>query len=476
MRNKLAMAISATVAMSLTLVGCGGSSQHVRRVSVDFSSDEFGSFAFFNFPEKVIVRQGDILEFKQAWTGEPHTVTGGTLVTEKMRAGAAWLDFFEAYGELLGNGAAIPDPEDPGDATFAEFAKGFLAAEPADVRDKGVKAYDELRAAGIALPDLKNPPDQPFADVVHVVDTESDKAFNVLPYAFNDDDELAQNVSQPCYLDDGLPPEDEATPCAAGDRRQPEFDGRQSYYNSGVIPYQGTQGNTFRVRMANDAAPGSYLFYCAVHGFLQRTEVEIRPAGADIADEQDVARKTREETKVIADELGAIYEDASKDLRISIPGPGGEDVEVTGPFAGLGGKDHTGINEFVPKTIKAKRGEPITWKMMGNSHTISFNVPRYFPIMEFLKDGTVRINPRIGPAAGGAIALPEPEPPAGGEGDGPDGPVVHDGGTFDGTGFWSSGLIKADPYLEYTMRITKPGAYPYACLIHPRMIGRIEIT
>ena len=74
--------------------------------------------------------------------------------------------------------------------------------------------------------------------------------------------------------------------------------------------------------------------------------------------------------------------------------------------------------------------------------------------------------------AGGAVELVLPE-----EGPGPDdGPPSHDGGTYDGEGFWSSGLIGAGPYLEYTMRITKPGTYAYACLLHPPMVGTIKVT
>ena len=51
---------------------------------------------------------------------------------------------------------------------------------------------------------------------------------------------------------------------------------------------------------------------------------------------------------------------------------------------------------------------------------------------------------------------------------------THDGGTFDGEGFWSR-LIGTQPFLEFTMRIPKPGKCPYACLVHPPMVGTIEV-
>ena len=87
--------------------------------------------------------------------------------------------------------------------------------------------------------------------------------------------------------------------------------------------------------------------------------------------------------------------------------------------------------------------------------------------LEFLKDGTVRFNPKLEPPAGGAKKLPEQQGR---------GIVKFDGGTYGGTGFWSSGLIGAEPYLEYTMRIGKPGSYRVACLIHPAMVGTVVVT
>jgi plastocyanin len=450
---------------------CGGGSgdsggSATRRVMVDHSSDEFATFALFNFPAKVTVRQGDAVEFKQTWTGEPHTVTGGTSVTKALKDGVAWVDFFESFDALASSGADLPNPEDPGDATVGDFAKGFRGAENADVRDKGIKAYEEL-VATFGLPALDESSTVPFADLVEQVETKSDEYFSGLPSAFDDNDELAQNVGQPCFLDEGSPPEDTGTPCAKKEQVQPRFNGRQSSYNSGVIPYEGPRGNTFTVRIAPDAELGSYLFYCAIHGLGQKSEIEIVDADADIPSQSEVNRQIREETNEITKDLEGLYDDAKDDLEVTLPGA---DEPVKGPFAGLPGKEHTAINEFVPKELTVKAGEPITWKMMGSDHSISFRVPRYFPIMEFLKDGTVRINPKISPPAGGAIEYVEADD---GESEGP---PKHDGGSYDGTGFWSSGLIGGEPYLEYTMRITKPGTYNYACLLHPPMVGRIKVT
>jgi plastocyanin len=130
---------------------------------------------------------------------------------------------------------------------------------------------------------------------------------------------------------------------------------------------------------------------------------------------------------------------------------------------------------MLPKVFTAKAGAPITWKMMGGQHTISFGVPPYFPPVQFLKDGTVRINPKLTPPAGGAPTPPSDAANENGNGGG-GGIQKIDGGTYSGSGFWSSGFIGSDPYLEYTLRIAKPGRYRYACLLHSGMVGTLVIT
>jgi plastocyanin len=453
-------------AVALVAAGCGGGSGDgggaTRQVLVDYSSDEFASFALFNYPEKVTVRPGDTVEFKQTWTGEPHTVTGGTTVDETVAGGTAWLDFFFGFDELFASGADLPNPEDPGDATVGDFAEAIAAVEDEELRTQVQDSYAEL-VAEYDLPPLDESSTTPFGDLVEQVDAKSEEYFSSVPSAFDDEDQLAQNVSQPCYLDEGVPPEDPTEPCADEDQEQPAFNGRQSYYNSGVIPYEGERSNVFEVEIADDAELGTYLFYCAIHGIAQRSQVEIVAADADIPDQSTVNRQIREETKAATDSLAELYEDA-EDGEVEVMGE-----KVEGPFAGLPGEIHLGINEFLPRNRTVKAGEPITWKMMGAEHTISFDVPKYFPIMEFLDDGTIRINPKLEPAAGGAVPYEEPEEPG-------EEPPKHDGGSWDGSGFWSSGLVSGEPFLEYSMTITKPGTYSYACLLHPPMVGTIKVT
>lgn len=464
----------ATVGLVLVASSCmdgGGSSQ--RTILVDYSSDRFASFFLYNFPTKIAVHPGTELVFRQTWTGEPHTVTGGTATSRLLAKTRPLLDLFVNYDYLANNNPGLPDPEDPGDATFNDFTEGLAKAQPKAKRDIVIDAWGKLRDQGVKLPPLDEPSDASFDEATKVIDELGESAFNDLPFAFGEEtDDLNQAVAQPCYRRRGQLPKDPKKPCSEAQQRQPEFDGSEAFYNSGIIRYEGQQGNTFRVPLADDIKPGTYTFYCAVHGPLQATDVEVRPESEDVPSQEEVSRESRRQITEFARPLDEVYRDATDDGRITVDDRG-EKKSVGAPFAGLFSPKemHAAINAFVPERITVKTGEPIVWKLMGAEHTISFDVPTYFPPVEFLRNGTVRLNPKLDPPAGGAPPKPEDE-------------VVTeiDGGTYDGSGFWSSGLIGAcpecgdPPYIAYTLRISKPGSYKYACLLHPPMVGTVVVT
>lgn len=443
--------------------GCASGASDTREVLVDFSSDEVTMFLAQNFPKKVSVLPGQTLVFKQTWTGEPHTVTGGNFATEKLREGSDLLHLFLGYEELMPKNESMVNPDDPGEATVADFARGIKDAKPAAKSREVLAAWDKVRVK-YSWPDLDNPPNTPFSELNDQISAVADPLFEELLYAFDEETEgLAQNISQPCFLAKGLPPEDASKPCSKAQQEQPDFDGTQNFYNSGILRYEGARGNTFRVPIAEDAKPGTYFFYCAVHGPGQLSEVQVRKPGTDIPSASAVRREARDEATSAALPLQEEYRKAVRTGRTTVDGE-----TVSGPFAGLPTQTHGSINEFVPKEIRAKVNEPITWKIIGADHTISFDVPPYLPIIQFgAKE--FRLNPKIENPVGGAPPRPEGDEES-------DEPPAVDAGTYDGEGFWSSGLVGGGPYLSYTVRISKPGNYPYACLIHPKMIGRVIVS
>jgi plastocyanin len=126
------------------------------------------------------------------------------------------------------------------------------------------------------------------------------------------------------------------------------------------------------------------------------------------------------------------------------------------------------LNEFVPSTFKAKVGQPVTWSFInGPGHTVSFHVPSYFPVISFKRDGFVEFNDEVNSAQGGpGYPADAGEPPE-------DGFLV-DAGDYDGSFFLSSGYPNGP--MRYRVTFTKPGTYPYACLIHPLMLGKVVVS
>ncbi|MDP9071168.1 MAG: hypothetical protein M3N68_07760 [Actinomycetota bacterium] len=417
MRATIAGAAVALLAAACGSGGSGSSGPQTRTVLVDYRHDEVETSMFDYFPRRLAVRPGDTVEFKQAWTGEPHSVTMGTFVDEKIKPLIELFDRVTREGKL---------PE----------------GEP-----------EEFAAFGQAL-----------------------------PFAFGEAG-MAQNAAQPCYVDaagfDGKYPGDEKTPCAK--RPQPAFNGRQAIYNSGVIPYEGVGGNTFTVKLADDLAPGTYTYYCNVHGPLQYGQLAVQEKGTDIPSRAEVARQARAEAEkrtapllrnfraakqgsvVQGGDAGEVKIDAGKSNLIGVPTPIFADQQLV----------HGIVNEFVPEELEARVGQKVTWTFTGG-HTISFNVPKYFPVFTVAKDGTVEYNRKAQEPAGGWPDRPKP-PGAEHDREGPPPPPVKvDAGPWDGRGFRSTGLNYQDQD-EFSVTFTRAGTYDYACLIHPQMVGKVVV-
>jgi plastocyanin len=92
--------------------------------------------------------------------------------------------------------------------------------------------------------------------------------------------------------------------------------------------------------------------------------------------------------------------------------------------------------DFFTDDITIDAGDSIQWTVGGNAHTVTFFGRRTTPLMP------------IGKPYGGT--------------------------TYDGNVYTSSGVMF--PGQTYTLRFTKPGTYPYECLLHdPEMSGTITV-
>jgi plastocyanin len=284
-----------------------------------------------------------------------------------------------------------------------------------------------------------------------------------LPKFFRENKTIGQDAARPCFVKtlDQLPLDHAA--CKAADRVKPAFDGTYAYYSSGLILPTGPNANSFTLKIAPDTKPGTYAYYCAVHGLGQLGRLTISKTAA-VASQRELNRRARTEAKELAAPVLAEFRKERKGQT---------------PFAGnlAGSGDPTAqavaaeVNEFTPETIYTNVGSKVSWTFVGN-HTISFNVPRFTPLFTTDDDGIV-------------IANDELDQPAGGWPGAPPGHLAYpaltadnvhlDAGAFDGSGGLKSSGIGFNTGDTYAVTFTKRGTYPFACLIHPGMIGKVVV-
>lgn len=428
-RRWLAVAAAAAAAVLLT-AACGGGAGssdagangdgEERKVLVDYRHDEFTSAFLRYYPEQVQVRPGDTVRFEQTWTGEPHSITMGKVVDTMITVGER-LQKYDSEQDALAGGET---PE-----AIAEF----------------------LSSAG-KVPGMTN-------------------------YGGY---EVYQPGAQPCYVDDADdvpawsdPATEQIDPdaaCPTKGRPQPAFTGRQGFYNSGFIPAEGKAANTFVLPIAKDATPGTYQYFCNFHWVSMAGRIEIVEEGTAIPSQIEVSRQARKEIDVDAKDAIAKVNEARKAKN--------KVDDLSFPLAGRNADEESGvvINEFLPKQQSARVGEKVTWTFDGTTHTVSFNVPKYFPIFTVKDDGEVVWNPKsFKPVAWEVPPPPEEEEggPPEGEDTEPEGRKV-DVGTWDGKGgFHSSGSLQ--PGETFTVAFSKAGTYSYACVLHPQMVGTLVV-
>jgi plastocyanin len=416
------------------LTSCGGGdgdsdsagSGEERSVLVDFRHDEFAAAFLQYYPEQIKVRPGDTIQFRQAWTGEPHSVTLGKIVDE-------FIDVFPQLEEY---------------ETVDEARAGGV---PADVIDRAVESYARLPA---------------MSDRYQTIPAGSEPCY------------VDKLEDAPIFRDADTDVIDLKATCPAGGKKQPKFTGRQALYNSGFIPYTGERGNTFTVPIAEDATPGTYQYYCNYHFIFMGGSVEVVEKGADIPSQSEVSKQARKEIDAdAAKALKTVGEANAKrvgdTIRETSRGPEGESVrEVPLPLSGRATQDDTPviINEFFPRKLNVKANQKVTWTFDGSLHTVSFNVPKYFPIFTIADAGKVEWDSQAYEPRGWDLDYElrtfgpvEPEP------------VQLDAGKWDGKGgFHSSGaLLSGD---TFSVTFTKAGTYPFACVLHPQMVGTLVVT
>ena len=388
MRRK---AVAALLAVTFIAAACGSSSKSSSgtttsttakasgpTVQVDGKAPNFHAGFLAYFPKTVSVHPGDTVDFHNNFSGEPHTITFGTLADADLAAAKADENAEQKLPPLL--------PEGPGDADQA--------------------AANECVIATATIP-LK-------ADDCH----------------------------------DAMDP----------------FNGKQAFYNSGFLS---ADTNDWKLTLSDDIAPGTYGYFCLLHGTHMSGTVTVVDKDTDVPSADAVAASAEKERDAgVAKVTDAVAALAKGELPPFIKASPGQ------VLAGSGVDDPAApaILDFGPKEVSVPVGGSVTWIGLG-FHTISFNAPKdaYYALAKG-DDGKYHANEKAFAPAGGPPAEAAPEGP-------PGPPKITDGGSWDGTGFRSTGVVMSFPpnLVGYKLTFSKAGTYGYVCLLHPGMTGTVKV-
>ncbi len=394
--------VCAVAATALVVAGCSSSSSSsssnsggsgggaaTRSIKVDNTTPAFTGGFLAYFPNQVTVHAGDTVDFAEQFSGEPHSVTLGTLV------------------------------------------------------DKAIAAWDKL------TPDQQQngapPPEVATLPVM-------------LPQGPGDADQRAVN---PCFVAAGASLPTAAT-AKCPNQTQGDFTGQDAWYNSGFL----AKGTHFTVKLASTIAPGTYHYYCNLHGPDMSGTITVVPASTPIPSQADVDAAGASKLAGIVSQLTPAVANATAG-KFGLPGLGPNVAGYGAPTV-----QNAQIEQFFPATINAKVGTKVTWQVLG-VHTITFAPPSPAPYaLAQAPDGSYHNNE----AAGAPVPLPAGPPPPTTPAQANQ-PSSVDGGTWNGTGERSSGALLSFPpaIVSYSLTFTKAGTYTYVCLIHPGMTGQVVV-
>ena len=272
---------------------------------------------------------GDTVNFVQDWTGEAHTVTLGTRVDEVL---SITKPLYEEWGD-------VPEDQVPPDVLGAYFAAEcslplLYGCEPPPGEEPPPRSQPRRRAQTRST---RPSPSRVWSRRAR-------------------------------FPQDGAPcPTQELGP----------FDGTEAYYNSGFLGFRDRQGKHFRVEPVRHDRTGRVQLLLRGARILSEWDDgsgAVRPT--DCLRRAEVNQQTRQELNEVIEPFRQVYDKATEGQFVF----GGE--ALAGPFSGLVDERVDGsLNEFVPEVIETGVGDPVTWLIFG-AHSISFDVPEYFPIYE----------------------------------------------------------------------------------------------
>ncbi len=286
--------------------------------------------------------------------------------------------------------------------------------------------------------------------------------------------DVDQTASNECFIPANGRPPPERCSISLQRRRlgQTDFDGTQEFYNSGWlgpdVAGASSSSSNFAVTLADDIEPGRYRYLCLQHGTAMTGSIIVVDSDEVIPTPAEVLAAGEAQVNELAAKLeAAVAALSTLDADTAQAGSGSPDVQI-----GI-------VNMFGPQDVSVAVGGSVTWTVIG-PHTISFNAPEDATPLRLLvmersapPEEAVHINEKTLAPANSAGQPPPPE----GEAPPPGPPILIDGGTWDGEGFLSSGVIVSFPpqLFQYRLTFSTAGTYNFTCLLHPGMEGTVRV-
>lgn len=205
------------------------------------------------------------------------------------------------------------------------------------------------------------------------------------------------------------------------------------------VPSGGPGSPPFDVTIGSNLPPGNYHFRCSIHQFMKGV-VRVTNGELESTDAQNIARGAAQRA---ADEARAV----SLDKKLT-----GQAAEKDGEALAGAGDRVVELVKFIPSAITVHAGDQLTFNQrdLHEPHTVTF--------------GPVAGNPR--------------DPTFGVFPSGPGDPEAYDGVSALNSGFLfhesqydfynlqNSPVSAAVPRTHFSVTFTKPGSYPYYCVLH----------
>ncbi len=202
--------------------------------------------------------------------------------------------------------------------------------------------------------------------------------------------------------------------------------------------------------------PGVYQYVCQIHPFAMRGAVVVEAATApDVPSQAEIDAQAEAELASLLDQIETIKTEAAKAVT-QVPGPGGTTIWRV-QAGGISRDSRVELLEFLPKDIVIQEGDTIVWTS-PSFHNVAFHPGRMHP--EWVIPKPQEQGPPV------LVMNPEVVFPA------------RPAAAFDGTGYWSAGLIGIGAYparnglrsltggSTFIMTFSKAGTYKYMCAVH----------